>query len=987
MTFALSSYSQISGISIDPGNVSRITVTSNQGLYYSTNGGASFAHKVSGNFSDLVRHPTNNSIIYASRTNSGTIYRSVDGGNTWSVSMNGISSVGSKLLIAVTKAAPNKVYAMSVGGNLGFWVSNDSGNYYDLKTRTIDVRDIVQIGFNDCLAVSSLNENLIVFGAVHLGRSTDGGYTWTQISEWDDPHCDHHWLHFDDNGYLYNGNDGGMWRSTDNGYTWARCNANFTAEQYYRMGQSTGSSDIVLAGSQDNGFHYISGGTWKQGNGGDAMESIVDYSNNNIMVGLGFCGSLLRSNNGGAVWAGIQSGSSGIPFGSGAWVTPIVIDPVNPNVYFMGFRDVWKSTDGCYNWTKITNNLTGGSNITQMTIDPSNNNIMYACCNERVYKSTDGGYSWTGNIAGGTNSYEFITCIRVSPTNSNEVWITKSGFASGKKVYRSTNGGSTWENMSLNLPNLPFNSIAIEGNTANGIYIGSDQGVFYKDNTMSSWIDFDSNLPNVIVNELEIYYPTQKIRACTYGRGVWESDLYNASAIGPVANFVSSITTICEGVVVFTDASENQVDTWSWDFGDGNTSNQQNPTHTYTNPGTYTVQLTVQNGVGSDTYTGTVNVVLASDPVVYSNSGCEGESLTLTASGDGTLFWYDAQSGGTLLHTGSSYTTPALNNTTSFYVENSEGGGNYNVGPSDNSFGNGDNHSGPYGLIFDVFSNMVLESVKVYATGAADRTINVYDAEGGNLLHTTTVNIPDGESRVDLNFDLTPGTGYFINSTSTAVDLFRNSDGPSYPYVVNNVVSINRATAPDVEYDYYYYFYDWQVTVQGCASNRIEAQATIYANPVPTISLQGNELVTEAGFVTYQWYVDGNSIQGANSNTHMPLVEGDYTVEVTDNNDCSNLSDPFEFVLTNIETNQATGQLVIFPNPNNGEFTVKLLTSQKDIMVKIMNMQGQLVYLKEFINTSNSLDCMINIPMIKSGVYHINILAGDKVFNQELIIK
>jgi PKD repeat protein len=163
----------------------------------------------------------------------------------------------------------------------------------------------------------------------------------------------------------------------------------------------------------------------------------------------------------------------------------------------------------------------------------------------------------------------------------------------------SVNGGNTWTNFSDGLPNLPVNCVIYENNTNNALYVGTDVGVYYRNNDLSSWISFNNGLPNVIVMELEIQYPSKKLRAATYGRGVWESDLYRNPA-APAADFVY-IETPCSGIVNFTDISSGVPDSWYWDFGDGNTATSQNPVHTYSSLGSYPVQLIVTNSFGTDT--------------------------------------------------------------------------------------------------------------------------------------------------------------------------------------------------------------------------------------------------------------------------------------------------------------------------------------------------------------------------------------------------
>ncbi|MBK9320787.1 MAG: hypothetical protein IPM91_19690 [Bacteroidetes bacterium] len=98
-------------------------------------------------------------------------------------------------------------------------------------------------------------------------------------------------------------------------------------------------------------------------------------------------------------------------------------------------------------------------------------------------------------------------CFTLPSTNGLTAWVTFSGYVSGKKVYKTTNGGTSWTNVSTGLPNLPVNCIqfdSVYGSAHNAIYIGTDLGVYYRNDEMGAWTTFTTGLPNVRVNDLEI---------------------------------------------------------------------------------------------------------------------------------------------------------------------------------------------------------------------------------------------------------------------------------------------------------------------------------------------------------------------------------------------------------------------------------------------------------------------------------------------------
>ena len=144
----------------------------------------------------------------------------------------------------------------------------------------------------------------------------------------------------------------------------------------------------------------------------------------------------------------------------------------------------------------------------------------------------------------------------------------------------------------------------------------------------------------------------------------------------PVANFTASATSICVGQsVTFTDTSTNIPSAWIWTLPGGipNTSTDQNPTVIYNTPGTYSVTLKAANYNGNDTKVQSAYIVVTAYPSVTSTiaaSRCGSGTVTLNATASaGTLSWYSAISGGSIIGTGTSFVTPAISATTTYYVE------------------------------------------------------------------------------------------------------------------------------------------------------------------------------------------------------------------------------------------------------------------------------------------------------------------------------
>jgi C1A family cysteine protease len=296
--------------------------------------------------------------------------------------------------------------------------------------------------------------------------------------------------------------------------------------------------------------------------------------------------------------------------------------------------------------------------------------------------------------------------------------------------------------------------------------------------------------------------------------------------VPPIANFDALTTTSCSGIIQFDDASTNYPTSWLWNFGDGATSTLQNPSHTYNSSGTFNVTLTATNDFGDNSITKSsfITINLATAPTT-TDGACFGPcSVTLYASGSGTLNWYDAASGGNLINTGTSYITPVLNNTTTYYVQSKVSQPAQSAGMAANTT-NGiyfNNAGSNWALIFDAYTDITINSVVVYASGTASRTIWLNNSSG-TLINSYTASIANGQQTVPINFSIPAGTGYQLGADGTC-NLWRESSGTTFPYTTAGLVSITGNTAAA---DRYYYFYDWQVQPQACLSPMVPVVANI----------------------------------------------------------------------------------------------------------------------------------------------------------------
>lgn len=599
-----------------------IIAATNSGIYKTTDGGHIWQIKQGGDFKEVVFKSNDPSVIYASAN--GRFYHSTDTGETFQLISSGLP-VGSRGVIGVSPASPEVVYILLCTGDsfLGLYRSDDAGLNFSVRSTTPNIMswgcnggDGGQAWYDLDIAVDPLNENVLFAGGVNCFKSSDGGVTWQISSHWwgdcgvPAVHADLHILEYSPlDGRLYAGNDGGIYWTGNGGTNWTEISNGLAISQVYKIGQSATVSNKVINGYQDNGTATYTGTqNWIPTIGGDGMECAVDHQNAVYSYGTLYFGDIFRmTNNVNAVKvAGINS------FGiteDGGWVTPFILHKGDANKMFVGYKNIWRGYNVRTNnptWQKISNNLAGSNTVNMRAIEqsPVNHEILYAAREDRKLFRTDNvnkqSPTWT-DLSAFLPDNNHINDLEAHPFDENIVYMAK-----GTKVYKSDDKGNSWINISGSLPAVSVNSLAYHKNSHEGLYAGTDIGIFYRDAYLNDWILFGDGFPvSGRVTEVEIYHEAANpgndmIRACTYGRGLWESDMFYDT---PVADLVSDntlITPFCE--VSFTDLSSGVPTAWEWQFEGATpaTSNLKNPAGiVYETPGIYQVTLTVTNKAGS----------------------------------------------------------------------------------------------------------------------------------------------------------------------------------------------------------------------------------------------------------------------------------------------------------------------------------------------------------------------------------------------------
>lgn len=638
---------------INPLNKNTIFAATTSGLYRTQNGGTSWTQIMTANIRDVEYKPGDTTTVYACST---SFYLSTNGGTSFSTITSGLptSAANDRLAIAVTPANSAYVYVVasnaSNDGFLGFYRSTNSGTSFTSMATTPNLLGWASAGndtggqgwYDLAIAASPTNANEVIVGGVNIWRTTNGGTNWSLFAHWTGSgapyvHADIHDLKYKSGTEIYVGCDGGVFYSNNSGATFFSMNGNMNIAQIYKIGLSATTYSKAITGHQDNGTNLFTGGSWVATMGGDGMDCFIDRTNDNVMYGEQYNGAFKRTTNGGAAWSTIVTGLTG----TGAWVTPWHQDPAVANTIYGGRNEMFKSTNQGTNWAQI-GTMGGSGSVVEFAVAPSNSQVIYVIKGNTLYKTINGGTNWT-NITGTlpTGSAQ-MTSIAVEDVDPNSAWVTFSGYSAGNKVFITTNGGTTWTNYSTGLPNLPTNRVTYWNGTKDALYVGCDVGVYFRDSTMANWVAYNAGLPNVAITDLAIFYPLGKLRAATYGRSVWEVDLYNTGTMAPIANFTSDKQFICPGMSVnFSDLSTFAPTSWSWVFQGGSpaTSTLQNPTVSYATVGTYSVSLTASNVNGTSVMTKTLYITVSGTNTIPMVEGFQGATFPPTG-------WQNYDSGG-----------------------------------------------------------------------------------------------------------------------------------------------------------------------------------------------------------------------------------------------------------------------------------------------------------------------------------------------------
>jgi len=531
----------VQAIRFNPRNTTTVFAATSEGVYRSSNAGASWSPVLNVVMArDIVLHATDTTRVLAACGNFASagagVYASQDGGLSFT-RITSLPPFSGMARFGLYGANPELVYlhlaeATSVVG--GLWRTTNFGQSWEMVS--YDNRSDVQGWYSRFLAVHPKDSSLILLGAQGLYRSGDEGKTFTRYP-WGVCWADFHDVAQDpvDPGLLYIADDGGIWRTPDFGETFDFIGHGLQTSQFYNGFSCSASDSLVALGQvQDHfGWMYRGSDAWNEGGVDEVGWTAINQQNDNVMYA--------SSRSGGAVY---RSTDRGVQFlqvspvftGSAAWNAPLVLSSSDPSVLYFGRSRIYKSTDAGSYWFQTAGGVElDGNPPLSMAVAASSPDTVYVgtapvSTRTGLFRTTDGGSSWVNVTAWLPDRYPMD--IAVDPSDSRVVYCALGGFDT-TRVARSTNAGESWSDISGTLPNVPATAVAVDPLFPQHVYVGTDLGVFLTTNGGTIWEQLEGGLPEaLIVADLAVSPSNRVLRLVSHSNGVYERPLLQQVPVG-----------------------------------------------------------------------------------------------------------------------------------------------------------------------------------------------------------------------------------------------------------------------------------------------------------------------------------------------------------------------------------------------------------------------------------------------------------------------
>jgi photosystem II stability/assembly factor-like uncharacterized protein len=549
-------------VRFEAGSTSVVDAATERGLMRSTDGGQTWNVLLAGDISSVAVDPQQPAILYCTKwgdTLSGGVYRSANGGTSWGKIEGGLptSNVG-RSCVSICRDHPTTVYILLTrndnDGFLGVYKTIDGGKTWTNVSPY--AKDIGGNGwYSTVISVCPTSPDTVLVGMTQLMRSTDGGASWSVV---DDPnmHVDQHAITWGPDGQeVWVGNDGGMAYSSDAGKTWSTGGNTFPITQYYHLDVNRTNSGQMNGGSQDNGLSVTTdGGTsWEYTFSGDGGGEVSDPNDPSLVYAIDgtYDGGILfhrvKSDDHGRTWNEFDNGITG----DTNWAPVIRADgSTPPDLFTNASRFVYTSKSPYSTWTRLNETIFP---YPVADVSVSEKGVVYACLDSyleprlMVYD----GNAWAQRSAGLPDGIRIRTVVQHSSVDSVAYALMDGLGSPGAEIFKTTDHGKNWTNITGDLPDLPVSGLVAHPNIglleSPVLYLGTEFGCYRSSNGGSNWERWNNGMPeSAIVTEMTSIDSSAGINprggkfyvvAATFGRGVWKRDV---SGDDPTAVFTST---------------------------------------------------------------------------------------------------------------------------------------------------------------------------------------------------------------------------------------------------------------------------------------------------------------------------------------------------------------------------------------------------------------------------------------------------------------
>ncbi len=520
------------------------------------------------------------------------IFKTTDGGKTWQQKVNGLPDLDrtGRIGLDLCTSQPNVIYAFVDNHNPGREPGPDERDAYgriktgrvikgaevyrsDDKAETwvkVSPDDRYMEGFGGTygwvfgqIRVDPNDADTLYIMGLRLSQSKDGGKSWKTLS-YPELHGDHHglWIDPEDSSYLINVNDGGINISYDQGSTWRDFHSNHPLVQFYNVAYDMEEPFNVIGSVQDHGTYRgnVAHGLprsrrnprpetrWEAVPGGEGTHVAIDPRNHNLIYSSSFYGRLMRSEYQNGMWQSqniLPEVPEGEPPLRGQWMAATILSPHNPDVVYHGMQYLFRSMDRGENWERISPDLSNYhpdqqgklpfaipfATITAVSESPFKFGLIYVGTDDgRVHITRNGGDTWT-EITKGLPFNKHVSRLVASQYDKAAVYLTLNGRRDddfNDYIYKSTDYGKTWIDISGNLPGGPVNVIREDPQKPDILYVGTDLGVYVSLDGGQAWHVLATGLPTCFIWDLIIHPRDNTLVIATNGRGMYVMDSVEA---------------------------------------------------------------------------------------------------------------------------------------------------------------------------------------------------------------------------------------------------------------------------------------------------------------------------------------------------------------------------------------------------------------------------------------------------------------------------